>query len=322
MSRYLSLSVDLDNHWSYLKTHGSDSWRGFPSYLDLVVPLVCEFADEHQVDLTLFVVGQDADLPQNADAMRQIGESRHEVGNHSFHHEPWLHLKTRTEIEEEIGRAHEVIQEATGKGALGFRGPGFSISRATMRVLQDNGYRYDASTLPTFIGPLARAFYMRQSSLDEAESTQRSLLFGSVREVLRPISPYVWDFEDHGGGVIEIPVTTMPLLRLPIHATYLLYMARVSPGLSRMYLRTALALCRLTGVQPSILLHSLDFIGAGDISDLGFFPGMDMTGEVKRGLLAQYVTAMKDYGQIVTVGEHSTRAAGSGLPTQPVMSLA
>ena len=39
MSRSLaSLSLDLDNKWSYLKTHGDPGWDSFPSYLDVVVP--------------------------------------------------------------------------------------------------------------------------------------------------------------------------------------------------------------------------------------------------------------------------------------------
>lgn len=33
-----SLSFDLDNQWSYMKTHGDPGWDTFPSYLDLVVP--------------------------------------------------------------------------------------------------------------------------------------------------------------------------------------------------------------------------------------------------------------------------------------------
>ncbi len=30
----LSLSLDLDNKWSYLKTHGDAGWDAFPSYLE------------------------------------------------------------------------------------------------------------------------------------------------------------------------------------------------------------------------------------------------------------------------------------------------
>ena len=36
--RYASLSLDLDNQWSYMKTHGDAGWQSFPSYLDTAVP--------------------------------------------------------------------------------------------------------------------------------------------------------------------------------------------------------------------------------------------------------------------------------------------
>jgi len=35
-----SLSLDLDNQWSYMKTHGDAGWELFPSYLDIVIPRV------------------------------------------------------------------------------------------------------------------------------------------------------------------------------------------------------------------------------------------------------------------------------------------
>ncbi len=37
-----SLSLDLDNRWSYMKTHGDEGWESFPSYLDVVVPRVLD----------------------------------------------------------------------------------------------------------------------------------------------------------------------------------------------------------------------------------------------------------------------------------------
>lgn len=312
-----SLSVDLDNHWSYLKTHGDESWTEFPTYLDQVVPLINEFANRHDLTLTVFVVGQDAELEKNRSAMTQLGQSRHEVGNHSFHHEPWMHLKTSKENLDEIRRSHEAISRATGKNPTGFRGPGFSISQATVAALVESGYVYDASTLPTFIGPLARAFYMRTSSLDEEALDQREKLFGTVRDVFRPVKPYRWD-----AGLIEIPVTTMPFLRVPIHATYLLYLARWSTTLSNSYLKTALRLCRVANVEPSILLHSLDFIGGDDVTDLAFFPGMDMDGAHKRSLLDGYIRILGRHHQIVPMTHHVEGVSGRELDTQEVSSLA
>jgi hypothetical protein len=258
--------------------------------------------------MTVFVVGQDAALPKNRDALRQLGKSRLEIGNHSFHHEPWLHLKTDAEVSEEILRADEVIGEATGKNPIGFRGPGFSVSQSVIRTLVAAGYVYDASTLPTYIGPLARAFYFRGTGMDGSERDRRDQLFGKASDGLRPVKPYLWDLEDDG-ELLEIPVTTMPVFKVPIHATYLFYLARISPWTSRTYLAAALAMCRWRGVEPSLLLHSLDFLGNEDVDGLEFFPGMDLSGETKRELLADYVSILGQDRKVVSLAEHASALA-------------
>jgi len=89
-----TLSLDLDNQWSYMKTHGDAGWEAFPSYLDVAVPRVLEMLDRKGLTITFMVVGQDAALGKNGAALRRIGESGHEVGNHSFHHEQWMHLRS------------------------------------------------------------------------------------------------------------------------------------------------------------------------------------------------------------------------------------
>ena len=87
------------------------------------------------------------------------------------------------------------------------------------------------------------------------------------------------------GELIEIPVTTMPLFKVPIHASYILYLSCYSEALAMAYLKTALALCRLTGTPPSILLHPLDFLGGDDEKDLSFFPAMNLPGEKKMAIM-------------------------------------
>src|SRR6476620_9768315 len=108
-----SLSLDLDNKWSYLKTHGDRGWETFPSYLDVVVPRFLDVVAKLDLRITVFVVGQDAALEKNRGALRSIAAAGHEIGNHSFHHEPWLHVYSPKEIEAEIVSAEESITDAT-----------------------------------------------------------------------------------------------------------------------------------------------------------------------------------------------------------------
>ncbi len=304
MSKMLaSLSLDLDNKWSYMKTHGDAGWESFPSYLDLVVPRVLRVLEDRGLKITFFVVGQDAVLEENHAALRMLSDAGHEIGNHSFHHEPWLHLYSEQEICEEFTRAEEAIEQATGCRPRGFRGPGFSFSPAVLSELASRGYRYDASTFPTFLGPIARMYYFFTANLSREERAERKQLFGNFREGFRPLRPYLW--KNLPGEVLEIPVTTMPLLKIPIHVSYLLYLAQFSRPLALLYCRMAFSLCRVFRVEPSLLLHPLDFMGCDDDNDLAFFPAMRNPAEEKIDFVCQVLDLMQRQFEIIPMAEHA-----------------
>src|SRR5215218_1898591 len=98
MKPIASLSLDLDNQWSYMKTHGDAGWESFPSYLDVIVPRALTFLKERGLNITFFIVGQDAALDKNRDALSSSAATGHEIGNHSFNHEPWLHLYSKEDL--------------------------------------------------------------------------------------------------------------------------------------------------------------------------------------------------------------------------------
>jgi hypothetical protein len=281
------LSLDLDDKWSYLKTHGNSSWSTYPSYLETVVPRVHAVLSACRVRLTVFIVGRDATDASNHDAMGSLVTAGHEIGNHSFMHEPWLHLYSADELRTDLRRAHEAIREATGVDPRGFRGPGFSLSRATLSELSDLGYAYDATLFPNILNPLGRYYYFMRSNLSAEERKRRKALFGTVRDAVRPNVPFIWEIGD--SDLLEIPVTTMPGIRTPFHFSYLIFLAGISERLAFTYLQLGLRLCRMRGVPPSLLLHPLDFLGVEDEPDLGFFPGMTMPRGHKIELTTRFI---------------------------------
>lgn len=301
-----SLSLDLDNQWSYLKIHGDSGWEDFPSYLDVVVPRILEFLWLRKLRITFFVVGQDAALEKNHQPLRAIAKAGHEIGNHSFSHEPWLHLYRRDKIQREIQSAEEHIAAVTGQHPIGFRGPGFSFSETTLEVLEQRGYLYDASTFPTFLGPLARCYYFLHARLGAEHREDRNLLFGSFWEGLRPLKPYYWGEKD---GLLEIPVTTTPLFRVPFHLSYILYLGSFSRALAMAYLRASLLLCRFAGVSPSLLLHPLDFLGQDDRVGLEFFPAMQLPRAQKLSLVDSALKLYCDQFEVRCLKEHARRVA-------------
>ncbi len=279
------LSLDLDNKWSYLKTQGDESWSTFPSYLDEVVPHVLDALAEHPFKITVFVVGQDAIIESNHAALKRLVAAGHEIANHSFHHEPWLQRYSPEEIASEFDRSEAALSRITDQQLQGFRGPGYCLSEEILNQLVQRGYQYDASTFPTFLGPIARAYCFFRSNLSKEQSEDRGQLFGSLRDGLRPLKPYWW--KTHHGKILELPVTTMPIFRAPFHFTYLHHLCKYSESLAIAYFRVAITLCRILGVGPSLLLHPLDFLGADDVEGLGFFPGMSLPGKRKRAFVSR-----------------------------------
>ena len=104
-----SISLDLDDQWSYRKVHGDEGWESFPSYLDIVVPIFLDVFDKLDIKITFFVVGQDAAIEKNHKILRSIIERGHEIGNHSFHHESWLKTYSKEKIEAEIEMAADAL---------------------------------------------------------------------------------------------------------------------------------------------------------------------------------------------------------------------
>jgi hypothetical protein len=329
MSRPLaSLSLDLDNKWSYLKTHGDQGWEDYPSYLDVVVPRMLRMLDELGLRITVFVVGQDAALEKNRSALASIAAAGHEIGNHSFHHEPWLHLYSGERLEAELSAAEDAIEDVVGVRPIGFRGPGYSLSPAVIANLAQRGYQYDASTLPTFLGPLARMYYLLTAKLSPEEFKQRGRLFGRWRDGLRPVRPYWWQIENGMADdepvrrLLEIPVTTMPVFRLPIHVSYLLFLRQFSRAAAWTYWRLAMGLCRLTKLGPSLLLHPLDFLGAEDEPDLAFFPAMRMAAAEKVAFVREVLADFVQRFQVMPMGDHATALARQNKLTTRVVVAA
>jgi peptidoglycan/xylan/chitin deacetylase (PgdA/CDA1 family) len=304
-----SISLDVDDMWSYMKTHGDPGWEARPSYYDVFFPMALEILDRVGLHLTFFIVGRDAAREESHALLRSVVDAGHEVGNHSFEHEPWLHLYDPRRLADDIGAAEVAIERATGQRPIGFRGPGYSWSPALLEVLAERGYVYDASTLPTFLGPLARAYYFWTAQLTPAQRAERKALFGTFRDGLRPIEPYRWELSS-GRRLLEIPVTTMPGVRAPFHLSYLLYLSRFSEPLAIAYLRTALVLCRATGTSPSFLLHPLDLLGSDQAPALRFFPGMELPGSHKRRFFVRVLGVLAEHYRLVPMSVHAHAILG------------
>ena len=104
----------------------------------------------------------------------------------------------------------------------------------------------------------------------------------------------------------------MPLFKIPIHFSYLLYIATYSRLLAAFYFKIALGLCRAARIEPSLLLHPLDFLGGDDVPQLEFFPAMNMAGSRKLELMKRFFHQLDQNFAVLSMRGHSDRLLDSG----------
>jgi hypothetical protein len=302
-----SLSIDLDDHWTYLKSRGS-AWQSMPSFLDRAVPRALEFLSRHELRATFFVVGRDAAQPHHRTVLRRIVDAAHEIGNHSYHHDLRFDLGDAAAVEDDLQCAEAAIEALGAPRPIGFRAPGHCVSPTVLDVLARRGYVYDASPWPTYVLPLVRRLYLRGAALTPAERVRR-------RQQGRGDRALRWSNRPHAVGsppLVIIPVTTVPFVRLPFHVTYLNALHARSEPLARRYFEWALALCRHTNTPPSVLLHLTDFLGSDDPIDLSFLPGMRQPHQRKLALLDHVVRTLQRQFRVGPLIDHARHWAASG----------
>lgn len=115
--------------------------------------------------------------------------------------------------------------------------------------------------------------------------------------------------------LVEIPVTTTPLLRLPFHMTYPLFLRQKFGQLWRIDPRASFALGSLRGVAPSMLVHPLDFLSAEHEPELSFCPGMKPPRAAKLEVVG--ATLISDRFRVVTFAEAAAEVSGAIAAIQP-----
>jgi hypothetical protein len=189
MKPLASLSLDLDNQWSYMKTHGDPGWERFPSYLDRLVPLALDLLARLDLRCTFFV-RQPGRLSR-----REPRSARRDPQGRARDRES--QLPSRAVASRTPERVAEVLAlEKPSRPPPGFepRASGTRLQRLHHGADRARRARLPLrrSTLPTWIGPIARAYYFMTARLEREEAEDRAALFGGVRDALRPIKPYHW----------------------------------------------------------------------------------------------------------------------------------
>lgn len=148
-------TIDVEDWFHILEVTGTPdlaSWDSQPSRIEANFRVLLELLAAWNVNATCFVLGWVAKrFPL---LLREAAERGHEIASHGFGHQIVQGISPM-QFREDIRRAKAAIEDATGRSVLGYRAPGFSITRATPWAFDEiieAGYTYDSSVFPSHHG--------------------------------------------------------------------------------------------------------------------------------------------------------------------------
>lgn len=260
--RLASISVDLDSLPHYCRIHGlSESLldaRARGLVYTTAVPRLRALLAEVGVPGTFFAIGEDVAADAGAGrVLRAAHEAGVEVASHSFSHDYALTRRAPESIREDLRRADEVLEAATGVRPVGFRAPGYTLNAALYAATVERGYRYGSSAFPAAPYYTAKAAVMGALALLGRPS--RAVL-DSPRVLLAPRTPYRPDpahpYLRGTGAVLELPMAVTPGVRFPLIGTF-------ATTLPMPAVRTLYRACRGDDFF-NFELHAVDVLDAED----------------------------------------------------------
>jgi hypothetical protein len=216
----LAVSVDLDDLRHYRAIHGLPAAAEPTAIFGRAVPRLAEWARQRGIALTWFVVGQDVQRSENAEALTALARAGDELGCHSYSHHYDLTRRSFAEMRREVEQGVSAIERAASVKVSGFRAPGYVVTDTLLDLLRESGLAYDSSVFPcpSYYALKAATIASMQARRQESKSII------DVPEVLRaPTTPYrvgrpYWF---RGTGIWEIPIQVTRRARLPFIGTSL-----------------------------------------------------------------------------------------------------
>jgi len=217
-----TVQVDMDGLDIYLKYCGIRRVYNEDIIYKTGVTRFLELFKKHKIKATFFLIGKDYKTAQKREIIEAVVNDGHELANHTMNHIFGFRNLSKEKKEKEINDCEKVIKDITGKTPIGFRAPGYDIDEETIKILEDRGYKYDSSVVPTFI---YRLLMFGDSLIHKKpfHSHGPKIMWGFA-----PLKPYypdtvnVWRESSEKRSIKEIPVTSMPIFRIPFYGTFVL----------------------------------------------------------------------------------------------------
>jgi hypothetical protein len=297
-SRAACIHVDVDSLWVIGRFHGFETAVAHDPLFHGSIPRFLKLFDELDIRATFFVTGRDASGASASPLLREVIKQGHEIANHSMTHPPNFNSLSREDLRAEIGESTRAIEEVTGRAPVGFRAPTFNVSEDVLDILEDAGYLYDSSVLPAPVSPLF--------TVVQVLSGRTRFTYGRAAHWRAPLRPYrpsrekPWRRGDR--AIWEVPVSVMPLFRIPFHASYVLKSGRWLFDLGfRAY--------RMTSAPLVYLLHAKDLFDLEGVG--GRNPEESVRPSVRKAsLIASMLRKIQQYYRTTTTEELIKQTSG------------
>ncbi|MGE0744141.1 MAG: XrtA system polysaccharide deacetylase [Rhodospirillales bacterium] len=181
-----ALTVDVEDYYqvsAFAPFIAREDWAGLPSRVERNTERVLELMDAAGARGTFFTLGWVAE--RHPALIRRIVAGGHELASHGY-----AHFRVRDQAPDEfradVRRTKALLEDVSGTAVAGYRAASFSIDGATPwahAVLAEEGYAYSSSVYP-----------VRHDHYGMPDAP---------RFTFRP---------DDGGGIVEVPVTTVRLM--------------------------------------------------------------------------------------------------------------
>ncbi len=182
-----AMTVDVEDYFqvsAFEDLVHREEWEGYSCHVEANTDRILALFDEHAVKATFFVLGWVAE--HYPALVKRIVAGGHELASHGYNHTRVTN-QTAQQFRDDVMRTKHILEDVGGVSVRGYRAASYSINEQNLwalRILEEEGYLYSSSIYPI-----------------------RHDLYGM------PAAPRFAFRPANTEGLIEIPVTTVKLLK-------------------------------------------------------------------------------------------------------------
>jgi hypothetical protein len=268
----------------------------------VALPRILKLLARTRARATFFLIADEA--RGHPGEIARIVDEGHEVASHSMTHRlPFRDLDPEARGIELRG-SKALLEDLAGQEVTGFRAPSWDTGPWLAKELVAAGYRYDSSAYPSILLPFLRAAVRRRGNRSNHRSDA-------------PVWPTVFGpaglhrIETDSGSLVEVPMCTIPWLRLPYYHTLRFVL---TDWLFRLIRRLA----QLRREPVWYQFHAADFLSqADDRLDrrIACHPGMQVPLDRKLQLAVEAVGSLGQGRTVVPLRELVAHRFGAFAPS-------